>query len=50
MVQVQYQKVYHMFYHMKAVSDRSGDCSGDGFRLIQVGLKILYNLLREIPH
>ena len=34
-----------MFYHMEAIFDRSGDCSGNGFRLIQVGSNRLDNLL-----
>ena len=35
-----FRRLYHMFYHMEAIFDRSGDCSGNGFRLIQVGSKI----------
>ena len=33
-----------MFYHIEAIFDRSGDCSGNGLRLIQFGLKILIKL------
>ena len=39
-VKFKFRRLYHMFYHMEAIFDRSGDCSGNGFRLIQVGSKI----------
>ena len=44
-VKFKFRRFYHMFYHMEAIFDRSGDCSGNGFRLIQVGSNRLYNLL-----
>ena len=30
------RRLYHMFYHIEAIFDRSGDCSGNGIRLTRV--------------